>query len=241
MHALSHPSGRSTCQMLRQKYVWPGIKKDALEWSRRCEACQKAKVHRHNRLKPTTIDAPDARFNHIHMDIIELPVVNGYRYCLRIIDKFSRWPEAIPMRDVTADSVATGFYQQWVCRFGSPLSITTDQGRQFESKLFESLAKLIGSKRIRTTPYHPASNGLVERWHRSLKAALMCGRQIPWMDLLPSVMLGLRTAFKEDLGATCAEMLYGTTLRVPGEFFVTTDLPANPQNFVEKFRQRFSH
>ncbi|KAK2577962.1 hypothetical protein KPH14_012262 [Odynerus spinipes] len=109
-------------------------------------------------------------------------------------------------------------------------------GPQFESSLFRGLVRFITANKTRTTPYHPESNGIIERWHRTLKTALMCKPQIPWLDLLPSVLLGLRTSYKEDLKSSPAEMLYGTTLRVPGEFFVHQDAPADPQEFIEKHR-----
>ncbi|XP_014204705.1 uncharacterized protein LOC106636722 [Copidosoma floridanum] len=79
---------------------------------------------------------------------------------------------------------------------------------------------------------------MVERVHRTLKAGLMCNEDIPWPDALPLVLLGLRTSFKEDLQASPAEMLYGTTLRVPGEFFTTTSHPnADPPSFIQGLRQ----
>lgn len=237
IHGLSHPSGRNTCRMLREKCIWPGMKKDILALARNCLHCQRAKIQRHNKVKPIHIDVPDNRFSHIHIDLIELPVVKGLRYCLTMIDRFSRWPEVIPLPDMTADTVATAFYSHWICRYGSPITITSDQGSQFESALFTALTRLVGADKTRTTPYHPASNGLVERMHRTLKAALMCAGHIPWPDLLPTVLLGMRASFKEDLRASPAELLYGTTLRLPGEFFCNQELVSDPQNFMEKFRE----
>ncbi|XP_015522352.1 uncharacterized protein LOC124295444 [Neodiprion lecontei] len=96
---------------------------------------------------------------------------------------------------------------------------------------------MISAKRIRTTAYHPASNGLIERWHRTLKTALMCNPSIPWPDLLPTVLLELRTVYKEDIKASPAEMTFGTTLRIPGDFFVNAELPAEPEIFLEKHRE----
>ncbi|CAK9809177.1 Gag-Pol polyprotein [Anthophora quadrimaculata] len=151
-----------------------------------------------------------------------------------MIDRFSRWPEAIPMTDATADMVALKFYATWIARFGAPITITTDRGTQFEAQLFSSITKLIGCKHIHTTAYHPASNGMVEKWHRSLKAAIMCHESKNWVAILPTVLLGLRSSFKEDLGTTAAEMLYGTPLRLPGEFF--TDTQPRDDFHIDKFR-----
>lgn len=168
------------------------------------------------------------------MDIIYLPEVDGYRYCLTIIDRFSRWLMAIPIKDMTATTTATAVFNNWICQFGTPLTITTDQGSQFESILFTALCNVIGAKHRRTSPYHPASNGIIERWHRTIKTALKCNPHVPWPDLLPSVLLGLRTAYKDDLKASPAELLYGTTLRIPGDFFVSSQLEADPEFFIEK-------
>lgn len=129
------------------------------------------------------------------------------------------------------------FFAEWVSRYGTPVSITTDRGTQFESRLFNSLARLIGCDRTRTTAYHPASNGMIERWHRSLKSAIMCHSSGEWTSVLPVVLLGLRTSIKEDIRASAAEMLYGATLRLPGEFFVDNKAGEEPQVFVERFRR----
>jgi hypothetical protein len=90
---------------------------------------------------------------------------------------------------------------------------TTDRGTQFESVLFTSLT---GTHRIRTTAYHPASNGLVERFYRRLKAALKCHHS-SWTTALPLVLLGIRCDIKEDIEASPAELVYGTSLRLPAD------------------------
>ncbi|XP_011859955.1 PREDICTED: protein NYNRIN-like, partial [Vollenhovia emeryi] len=172
------------------------------------------------------------------MDIVgPLHPSNGFTYCLTIIDQFSRWPEAIPILDITAKTVAKAFYDNWVARFGAPRILTTDQGQQFEAQLFSALLKLIGCKRIRTTAYHPAANGMIERWHRTFKAAIMCHNTPSWVDVLPTVLLGLRTHVRMDTKASPAEFLYGTVLRIPGEFFLQEDFTPDPQIFVDDFRQ----
>ena len=170
VHGLSHPSWRNTSRLLKQKYVWPGIKRDALKWTRECIACQRSKVQRHNRTPPQSIEVPDTRFNHIKLDIVHMPESNGFKYCLTIIDRFSRWPVAVPLKNITAETVTTALLTHWIAHYGTPLTITSDQGAQFESNLFKALAQFIVT---RTSPYHPASNGNIERWHRTFKAALM--------------------------------------------------------------------
>ena len=80
--------------------------------------------------------------------------------------------------------------------------------------------QMLGSKHIRTTAYHPVANGLIKRLHHQLKAALKAHHNpARWTEVLPMVLLGIRTAVKEGIGCTTTELIYGTTLRIPGEFF----------------------
>ncbi len=97
-----------------------------------------------------------------------LPPSRGFTYLLTCIDRFTRWPEALPLSAITAEAVAQAFISGWVACFGVPSTIVTDRGRQFESNMWNALMSLLGSKRARTTAYHPQSNGMVERFHRQL-------------------------------------------------------------------------
>ncbi|XP_064473233.1 uncharacterized protein LOC135387933 [Ornithodoros turicata] len=146
------------------------------------------------------------------------------------------------MPDISAATVAATFTSTCVARFEVPSTITTDRGRQFESCLFSALTTLLGSQRIRTTSYHPASNGMVERFHRQLKAALKAHPNLTsWTEVLPVVLLGLRSVFKPDLGCTVAELVYGTTLRLPGEFLVSPKAtpPPDPADYVSRLKAIF--
>lgn len=99
--------------------------------------------------------------------------------------------------------------------------------------------QLLGSKRLHTTAYHPISNGLVERFHRQLKAALKC-QPTPnnWVSALPMILLGIHTALKEDLHCSTAELVYGTSLRLPGEFFDRSSSPeVDTAAYVSKLKQ----
>jgi len=214
IHNLAHPGIKTTTKLIAQRYVWPSMKTECRKWAQTCEACQRSKITRHISA-PLGIFTPlSKRFEHVHLDIIILPMSEGYRYCLTCVDRFTRWPEAIPMENQEAETVSKTFYNGWISRFGVPLRITTDQGRQFESQLFRQLSVLTGSKHLHTTAYHPQANGLVERFHRQLKAAIKCHNNNRWTESLPTILLGIRAAWREDLGTTAAELVYGETLRL---------------------------
>ena len=167
LHSLAHLGVRATQKLLTTRYVWPSINKDVRHWTQSCLRCQKAKVHQHTVTPLGTFSTPDARFDYIHIDIVgPLPVSKSNSYLLTCVDRFTRWPEALPMPDMTAQTVAQALISGWISRFGVPSTITTDRGRQFESALWQQLMQLLGCKRIRTTSYHPMANGMIERFHR---------------------------------------------------------------------------
>jgi cleavage and polyadenylation specificity factor subunit 1 len=162
---------------------------------------------------------PSARFCHVHIDLVgPQPVSSGFRYCLTAIERYTRWPEALPLSDITAEAVAKAFVSVWVARFGCPQEITTDQGRQFEVRRFKTVATITGSSLTRTTAWHPACIGMIERLHRQLKAALMCHADERGAEALPLVLLRIGSAWK-NLKTSTAELVYGSPLRLPAEFF----------------------
>ena len=220
LHGLAHPGIRASVRLITQRFVWPKVNRDVRQWARNCVDCQRSKTQRHTSSPIGTFGTPDARFSHVHLDIVgPLPPSKGFTYLLTCVDRFTRWPEAIPITDVSTETIAQAFVERWVANYGCPATMTTDRGPQFESALFSTLTRLLGIQRIRTTAYHPAANGLVERFHRQLKAALTASSvSNTWSEALPLVLLGIRNAVKEDTQRAPAEMVYGTTLRLPGEY-----------------------
>lgn len=232
LHNLSHPGAKSTARLVAERYVWPGMNRDCRLMARECQQCQKCKVYRHTSAPMGTFALPPARFRHVHMDIVgPLPISCGFRYCLTMVDRFTRWPEAYPLQDISAEACASAFVSSWVARFGCPDHITTDRGRQFESHLFKALSLILGATHHTTTAYHPAANGLVERLHRQLKAAIACHATDRWTEVLPLVLLGIRSAWKEDIQSSAAELVYGEPLRLPGQFF--SPVPATPEDATD--------
>ncbi|GFW13667.1 transposon Tf2-11 polyprotein [Trichonephila clavipes] len=144
--------------------------------------------------------------------------------------------QAQPLKDITAETVAEAFFSSWVSRFGTPAILTTDRGRQFESSLFKALSKLLGVQKCRTTGYHPQANGMIEELHRPLKSAIKCHATERWTEVLPIILLGLRASLKEDILCTPAELVFGTTIRLPGEMFDSSKPDDDVVNFVSKLK-----
>ena len=102
--------------------------------------------------------------------------------------------------------------------------------------MFNELLKIVGTDRIHTTPYHPPAKGLDEKWHRHLKASLMCcALSTDWYFTLSSCLLGLKTAVRLDTGLSAAEMMFGQTLQIPGDFCNYTETNIDSTLFMNEF------
>ena len=238
IHGLGHPGTHRTAQIASSKFVWPNIKADCTNWAKQCIPCQRSKVTRHTTPEIGHFQVPSRRFSHLHVDIVTLSPSNGYSHLFTIVDRFTRWPVAIPIRDMSSESILDAFAHGWIAQYGIPAAVTSDRGAQFSGALWDQLLKHWGIKLLLTTAYHPEANGLVERLHRRLKESLLalCDRDAHlWYWRLPSALLSIRTTLKPDLGSSPADLVYGEGLAVPGDLH--GDFPGDPP---ELLRQRQS-
>ena len=153
IHALAHLGARTTKRLITSKFVWHGLNKEVTHWARSCLVCQRSKVQTHIRA-PLGMFAPvSRRFDHVHVDLVgPLPESQGFKYLLTIVDRFTRWPEVIPITDMETQTVAKAYLLNWVAHFSVPSSMTSDRGTQFISELWKAMLELLGTNIQPTKP-----------------------------------------------------------------------------------------
>ena len=145
-------------------------------------------------------------------------------------------PDAILIFGITSENIAPTFVSHWISTFGVPCIVINDRGTQFESSLFTAFTNLPGTKWIRTTAYHPCVNGLIERFHSQLKACLKASfDSSKWRELLPLILLSLRTTLKHNLQCTSAQLVYGTICCLRGQFSLPSPetMPLDPTLYAD--------
>ena len=224
-HGLCHSGQAETLRRVAARYYWPKIREDVSNFVKTC-SCQAVKIHKHIKLPPQHIEVPAKRFTQLMIDVVgPLPrSSSGMTHILTIIDRTSRFIQAIPMPEATAESCCQAFVEGWVSLFGLCRNAISDNGNTFVSKLWTKMHENLGTLVTYTPVYHSASLGHLERQHRdikvSLKAALVeMGDKYGqgWSAALPWILLGKRTAYQPDIGASPAELVFGEPLLVPGD------------------------
>ena len=176
------------------------------------------------------------RWERVAMDLLDMSITSakGNRYVLVMVDCFSLWTEACPLPDKTAISMADAFFSNIVCRFGMPSVIHSDQGREFENKVMHELCLLGGSHKTKTTPYHPESDGLVERFNRTLlmMLAMFAGEHKDDLDdLLPPVMMAYCSSVHESTGFSPYRLMFGEECTLPMDIGLPRQQP-DPQEGI---------
>ena len=214
-----HFGEKRTKVRVQLRYYWPGYLSDTEEWCRTCETCQQRKPPQSKNQAPlTSIDTGSGPFEQVALDILKLPLTaRGNEYLLVVEDFFSKWVEAFPLQRTVAPSVAQCVLNGWISRFGCPYTILSDQGREFESKLFKSLSEMLQMKKLRTTTYHPRTDGMVERSNRTIIDVLSkyCEKEPDWDLKLPLVLFAIRTSEHATTGFSPFNLVYGQEARLP--------------------------
>ena len=168
-----HLGKNKTSDRVLQRFYWPGVYRDVEDHIRICKQCQRSAPK--GKAKASLIPLPimEEPFKRIAMDVVgPLPCSSsGKRFILVICDYATRYPEAIALRIADAPTIAEELLK-FFARMGVPEEILTDQGTNFTSQLLAEVYHLLHIKPIRTTPYHPETDGLVERFNNTLKAML---------------------------------------------------------------------
>ncbi|CAG2233953.1 unnamed protein product [Mytilus edulis] len=184
-------------ESIRLKYWWPTIYADVETYVKTCNRCQMAKRNYNKFNPPLGTMPPVKRFERWQIDILG-PLTkspDGYSYVLLLIDAFSRWTEAFPLRTQGAKEIARVIYDQIICRYGAPRILFSDRGRSFMSHIVNGLCEIFQITQHHTSSYHPQTNGLVERQNSTIAQTILtyCGKdQNLWPIHLQSVMMAIR-------------------------------------------------
>ena len=244
--ALSHDGIKETVRRVSSHYYWLDIKTEVTRYVQTCHGCQSVKP---TKLRPPHLgkfEVPDDRFTHCHIDIVgPLPVSNGYKYILTIVDRTTRLLFALPIAEPSAKTCSEQFLLHYVSLCGIPSACTSDQGANFISSLFQEMQKNLGIQMHHTPIYWPQGNGLLERAHQSLKNSIKAQLiemgemyQENWYKYLPWALLGRRTAYNKDLGTSSSELTLGTHVQLPGEILqeVTADSEPSINDILAKLQ-----
>lgn len=215
-----HKGITKTYARIKQNYYWEGMKNDISEFVKRCISCQRRKLTRNKTRQPMLItDTPPEPFHKISMDIVgPFPVTSkGSKYILTIQDLLTKYSLALPLFGMTAEEIATAFVKRFICQHGVPQHVLTDQGSSFMCSFTRTLLKTLGIKQLRTTAYHPQSNGSLERSHQVLVDYLKhyINSHTEWDELLELCVFSYNTSYHEATRFTPYELIYGKTARLP--------------------------
>ncbi|KAI2647274.1 Retrovirus-related Pol polyprotein from transposon 17.6 [Labeo rohita] len=216
--AHSHPLAghlgiHNTTQRIRDRFHWPGLEAEVRRFCEACPTCQKTSPRKPPPSPLIPLPIIEVPFERIGMDLVgPLPKsARGHEHILVIVDYATRYPEAVPLRKAMAKNIAHELFLLF-SRVELPSEILTDQGTPFMSRLMADLAHLLKVKQVRTSVYHPQTDGLVERFNQTLKQMLRrvaAEDKKDWDLMLPYVLFGVREVPQASTGFTPFELLFG--------------------------------
>ena len=213
-----HLGARKVKALLRHRFVWPSMGVDIIAHTKSCVVCQRCAKAKSRRVPLMEREVLSEPFEVMAFDLVgPFPKAkNGYRFVLTAVCMGSKWPEAIPLKAQTARAVASGMLDIF-SRTGIPLQLLTDQGSQFLGSLVKHLCQDLRIDQIKTAPYHPECNGVVERMHGTLVPMLTKASQLglDWVEQLPFALFALRSAPNRDTRFSPYQLVYGHRVRTP--------------------------
>lgn len=202
-----------------QHFFWPGLRAEVTNFCRACPQCQLTATRGPSKAPLQPLPVVGVPFERIGMDIVG-PVErskSGNRFMLVICDYATKYPEVFPLKNIRAKTVAFCLIHLF-SRVGFPMEILTDQGSNFMSTLLKQVYQLLGIKSLRTTPYHPQTDGLVERFNATLKQMLrkfVNDTGSDWDQWIPYLLFAYREVPQASTGFSPFELLYGHEVREP--------------------------
>ena len=233
-----HQGVHRTKARVKDRFFWYRMTKDIRHHVLGCGVCSlNKKAHRKARGELNLFHA-GSPMERVHLDFLgPLPrTAAGNENILVLVDQFTKWVECIALPDQTALTTAKAMVEVFG-RLGFPLEIFTDQGRNFESELFKSVCDLLHIHKARTTPYHPSSNGQVERFNRTLMDAVRCfvGDQDEWDLYLPQISAAMRSSINRSTGFTPNRLMLGREVVTPLELVHTGGLPHQEERDADDY------
>ena len=218
---------------LSTHYWWPGMRGDIATWCRSCLTCATRRVGESIKpyLMPIQVGGP---FDRIGVDILQLPKSSrGNMYAVVFMDYLTKWPEVYPTRDQTAPTITRLLVEKIVCRHGVPGELLSDRGATFLSGLMQEVYSLLGVHKATTTAYHPQTDGLVERFNRTLlemlsKTCEASSNGKDWDVRLPYVLYSYRVSVHPSTGESPFYLLYGRDARLPTPEVLTPPVQRYP-------------
>jgi len=232
-------------------FYWPGIRHDVAQFCKTCHTCQM--VGKPNQKIPTAplqpIPAFEEPFSRVIIDCVgALPKTrSGNQYLLTIMCASTRFPEAIPLRKITAPVISKALVKFFTL-VGLPKSVQSDQGSNFMSNIFQQVMHELDIKQYKSSAYHPQSQGALERFHQTLKSMMKkycLENQADWDEGVPLLLFAMRESVQESLGFSPFELVFGHTVRGPlklvKEKWLTEETQMNLLNYVSTFKERLSN
>lgn len=216
----AHLGVNKTLRKIQRNYYWYGMKVDVRNWIKKCAKCGARKRPNRTPRAPLVSFNAGAPMDRVATDILgPFPVSErGNRYILVVGDLFTKWIEAYAIPDMLAETVARKLVYEFFSRFGNPLSLHSDQGRTYEARLFQEVCKLLEIRKTRTTPYHPSSNGMIERFNQTLVNMISMyvdRKQVDWDAQLPLLTSAYRTCEHAGTGFTPNFLMLGRETHTP--------------------------